>query len=148
MSTDEAVTKDIIQTLEDGKDGYAKAAEKLGDLDQSSLVSTFTDFAAQRAQFANDLQTMAREYGDTVDKTGSIAAKVHRGWMTLKDTVTKSDATSILEVAKQGEDHAVTVYEKALTEDVSARLRQVLESQLTDIRAARETIAALVQSHG
>ena len=72
---------------------------------------------------------MAKAYGDQIDKSGSVAAALHRGWMSLKDAVTKSDTKAILEVAKQGEDHAVTEYEKALGEDISDGLRIVLQRQ-------------------
>ncbi|MEO5899506.1 MAG: PA2169 family four-helix-bundle protein [Ilumatobacteraceae bacterium] len=147
MSTDESVTKDIIETLEDGKDGFTKGAETLGALDQASLVTTFQGLADQRSRFADDLQKMASEYGDDVDKTGSMAAKVHRGWMSLKDALSKSDAKAVLDVAKQGEDHAVTEYEKALSEDISAGLRAVLETQFAEIKTARSTISSLVDSH-
>lgn len=146
MSTDESATKDIIQTLEDGKDGFTKAAEKLDEMKEPQLVAQFRQFAQQRATFADELQGMAKAYGDQIDKTGSVAAALHRGWMSLKDAVTKSDTKAILEVAKQGEDHAVTEYEKALSEDISDGLRNVLQRQLNDVKGARDTVAALVPS--
>lgn len=156
MSTDKAVTKDLVQTLEDGKNGFAKGADKLGELVQSetapagaghtTLVSTFRDFSEQRSSFAAELQGMAADYGDDVDRSGSVAAVVHRGWMSLKDALSSSDAKAVLDVAKQGEDHAVSEFEKALEEDISPELRDVVQRQLTDIRAARDTVAALADS--
>ncbi|MEJ7722422.1 MAG: PA2169 family four-helix-bundle protein [Ilumatobacteraceae bacterium] len=89
MSTDEAVTKDLLQTLEDGREGYTKGAEKLGQLDQPALVTTFTELAAQRQTFADELQGMANDYGDDPDRSGSVAAALHRGWMSLTDALTK-----------------------------------------------------------
>lgn len=146
MSTDESVTKDIIQTLEDGKDGFTKGAEKLDELKEPQLVAQFREFAQQRSTFADELQEMAKAYGDQVDKSGSVAAALHRGWMSLKDAVTKSDSKAILEVAKQGEDHAVSEYEKALGEDISGDLRLVLQRQFDQVKVARNTVAALVPS--
>src|SRR5690349_20718915 len=113
MSTDEKVTKDLLETLEDGTDGFTKGAEKLSELGASEHAATFRRFAQQRTEFADELQGMANAYGDDPDRSGSIAATLHRGWMTLKDALTKDTPTSILEVAAQGEDHAVEEYETA-----------------------------------
>ena len=41
MSTDESVTKDLIQTLEDGKEGFAKGADKLESSSEPQLAATF-----------------------------------------------------------------------------------------------------------
>ncbi len=147
MSTDEEVTKDLLQTLEDGREGYAKGAEKLGELDQPALVTTFNEMSAQRQTFADELQGMANAYGDEPDRSGSVAAALHRGWMSLTDALTKDTPEAVLKAARQGDDHAVTEYEKALdNDDVSADLRAVVERQLTGIRAARDMVAGLASS--
>lgn len=146
MSTDQAVTEDLVKTLEDGKDGYTKAAEKLDELGEADLVSAFRSFADQRTRFADELQSMAVAYGDDVDRSGSVAAAVHRGWMTLKEAISTSDAKALLEVAKQGEDHAVGEFEKALDRDISGGLREVVQRQATEITAARDSIDALVST--
>ncbi len=67
--------------------------------------------------------------------------------MTLKEALSSSDAKAILDVAKQGEDHAVSEFDKALDQDISAGLRDVVQRQATEITAARESIANLVASH-
>ncbi|MGH8925683.1 MAG: DUF2383 domain-containing protein [Acidimicrobiia bacterium] len=56
MSGDEQVTKDLIETLEAGKNGFAAAAEKLAE---SDLASKFREYSSQRGQFASDLRSMA-----------------------------------------------------------------------------------------
>lgn len=147
MSTDESVTEDLIQTLEDGKDGYTKGANKLDELDETSLAATFREFAEQRTRFGDELEGMAASYGDDVERSGSVAASVHRGWMTLKEALSSSDAKAILDVAKQGEDHAVSEFDKALEQDISAGLREVVQRQATEITAARESITNLAATH-
>ena len=146
MSTDEKVTKDLLETLEDGNDGYTKGAEKLDGLSQPSLVATFREFADQRRRFADELQSMAKSYGDDPDRSGSIVAAAHRGWMTLKDALTKDDAKVVLEVAQQGDEHAVKEYEKALDDDISADLRAVVSRQLSEIRVAHASLKTLTPS--
>jgi uncharacterized protein (TIGR02284 family) len=139
-STDEAVTKDILETLEDGKDGYTKGAEKLENLNEAALTATFKQLAAQRTSFADELQKMANSYGDDPDRSGSVVATLHRGWMSLKDALTKDSANAVVETAQQGDDHAITEYEKALQEEISTGLRDLLTRQLAEIRAARASL--------
>lgn len=146
MSTDKRVTKDLIETLEDGRKGFEQGAEMLTDSTRPEWAATFRQFAEQRARFSAELDTMAESYGDDIDESGSFAATVHRGWMSLKDALSGSDPDGVLDVAEQGEDHAVSEYEKALAEDISAGLRTVVERQLGEIRQAHDTVRALRDS--
>ena len=81
MSNDAAVTKDLLQTLEDGKDGYAAGADKLEGDGEAALATTFRELSAARGEMAAELQRIAATYGDQIDSSGSVAAKVHRGWI-------------------------------------------------------------------
>jgi uncharacterized protein (TIGR02284 family) len=148
MSTDAAVTRDLIATIEDGKEGFAKGAEKLADSDRPELAATFRELSEQRAQFAIELQSMAQAYGDDIRESGSLAGVLHRGWMSLKDALAGTDPEGVLDVAEQGEDHAVSEYEKALAQDISGDLRTVVERQFTEVRAAHNRVRSLRSAHG
>ncbi len=89
---------------------------------------------------------MAARYGDDIDEDGTLAAKAHRAWMSMKDVLTGGDADGVLDVADRGEDHAVEEFESALKEDISAELRQVVERQLAEIRTVRDKVRALRDS--
>lgn len=144
MSVDASVTKDLIQTLEDGKDGFAKGGDKLEADGAAELASTFRRFSAQRATFSSELRGLAP---DPIEESGSVAAAVHRGWMTLKDALAGSDPSGVLSAAEEGEDHAVKEFEKALESEISAGLRTVVERQLTDVRAAHDEVRSLREAH-
>ena len=147
MSTDKEVTKDLLKTLEDGKNGFAKGAEKLDETNSPELAKSFRRFSEQRAGFEKELQQLAKEYGDSVHESGTVAAALHRGWMSLKDAVSGSDPKGVLGAAEQGEDHAVKQYEDALKTDVSTGLRTVLERQCTAVRAAHNEVRAMRDSY-
>ena len=147
MSKDAAVTKDLIQTLEDGKDGFAKGADKLQGDDAAEIASTFRQLSAQRAALSDELQDLAKDYGDDIEESGTVTAAVHRGWMSLKDVVAGSDPKGVLDVAEQGEDHAVKEFEKALDADISAGLRTVVERQLVEVQSAHDQVRALRDAH-
>lgn len=60
--------------------------------------------------------------------------------MSLKDALSKDSSDAVVETAQQGDDHAITEYEKALGEDISTGLSDLLTRQLAEIRAARVSL--------
>lgn len=126
-----------MEVLEDGKQGFDHAADKLAESNRADLAPMFREFSEQRAGFAAELTTMAAAYDDEIDEHGSVKGTIHRGWMAVKDALSGSDPDGILDAAEQGEDHAVDSYKKALDEDISPELKDVLRRQMGTVQAAR-----------
>ena len=145
MSVDKKVTKEIMETLADGRDGFLKGAEKLTETDAPELAQSFRQYGAQRAAFYDELEKMAASYGDDIEETGSVAAAAHRGWMAIKDALAGSSPSGVLEAAVGGEHHAVNVYEEALKEDLSPALRDVLARQHREVLAAQTQVEVLAE---
>lgn len=143
MSTDEKVAKDLVETLKDGRAGFTAAADKLRDSDRPQWAETMQRFSQQRDGFIREIVELGHAYGDEVDESGSLAARLHRGWIAMKDAVTGDDAGAVLGAAVTGEDHAVSEYEKALEEDLSEGFRAVVQRQHSAIAAARDEVQAL-----
>jgi uncharacterized protein (TIGR02284 family) len=140
MSDDEKVAKDLVETLKDGERGFAAASEKLRDSDRAEWATTLQRLSEQRAGFRREIVELGHAY---VDESGSAAAALHRGWISLKDALTGDDAGSVLGAAVTGEDHAVSEYEKALEKDLSSGFREVVSRQHAAIVAARNEVKAL-----
>lgn len=143
MSDDEKAAKELVETLKDGERGFAAAAEKLRGSDHPEWGETLERLSAQRAGFRREIVELGHEYGDDVDESGSVAASVHRGWISLKDALTGDDAGSVLAAAATGEEHAMSEYEKALDLDLSTGFRDVVARQLAAVVAARDEVKAL-----
>ena len=143
MSDDEKAAKELVETLRDGERGFATAAEKLRDSDRAEWASTLERLSQQRADFRREIVELGHDYGDDVDESGSATAALHRGWIALKDAVTGDDAGSVLGAAVTGEDHAVSEYESALEQDLSAGFREVVARQHAAVLAARDEVKAL-----
>ena len=143
MSTDQKVTKDLIQTLEDGTRGFASAADRLDGDDRADLAGRFRSMSTERGEFAAELNTLAVAYGDDIDESGSMAAAAHRGWMAVKDTLAGSDPDGVIDAAEQGEKHAVSEFRKALDQDISPDLRVVVERQFASVQAAHDEVGRL-----
>ncbi|MFM6848965.1 MAG: ferritin-like domain-containing protein [Terrabacter sp.] len=143
MSDDAKAAKELVETLKDGERGFASAADKLRNDDRPEWATTLQRLSEQRAGFHREIVAMGHEYGDEVDSSGTATAALHRGWIALKDALTGDDAGTVLGAAVTGEDHAVTEYEKALKQDLSAGFREVVTRQHAAIVAARDEVKAL-----
>ena len=113
------------------------------DSDRPEWATTLERLSEQRADFRREIVELGHEYDDDVDESGTAAAALHRGWISLKDALTGDDAGSVLGAAVTGEDHAVSEYEKALEQDLSAGFREVVTRQHAEVVAARDEVKAL-----
>lgn len=102
MSTDAKVAKELVETLKDGRDGFATAADKLQDGEQAQPAQVLSDFGQHRAGFTEQIVQMGHEYGDDVDESGSVVAAVHRGWLSVKDALTGDDPPAVPKAAVTG----------------------------------------------
>ncbi len=143
MSDDKQAAKELVETLKDGERGFATAAEQLREGDRAEWAETLQRLSEQRAGFHREMVEMGVDYGDDVDESGTVAAALHRGWISLKDAMSGGDAGSILKAALTGEDHAVSEYEKALEQDLSPGFREVVSRQHEAVLGARDEVKAL-----
>ncbi len=143
MSDDKNAAKELVETLKDGERGFASAADKLRASDRAEWATTLERLSEQRADFCREIVALGHEYHDDVDESGSVAAALHRGWISLKDALTGDDAGSVLGAAVTGENHAVSEYESALQQDLSPGFREVVSRQHASVVAARDEVKAL-----
>ena len=132
---------DLIETLKDGQEGFKQAAQGVKD---PQLKSLFTDYSLQRSRFATELQSEARVLGESEPETSSSAAgALHRAWINLKSAVSSGDDRAILAECERGEDSAVEEYEKAMRDNLSAPLREIVSRQYAQIKNAHDRIKNL-----
>lgn len=143
MSTDESIATDLIRTLENGKEGFDKAAEKLADSDRPEVAAKFREFAQQRATMSDELKAIAGAYGDDVNQRTTLPGALHRGWIAVKDMLTGDDAQAVIGAAETGEDHAVQQYRDALEADISSEFRPVVARQLVTVQSTHDYVRSL-----
>jgi uncharacterized protein (TIGR02284 family) len=131
----------LIETLKDGQEGFKQAAEGVKD---PQLKSLFNEYSQQRSRFATDLQSQARSLGEPEPETSSSATgALHRSWINLKSALTRGDDHAILAECERGEDSAVEEYKKAIDDNLSAQLREIVSRQYTEIKKAHDRIRNL-----
>jgi uncharacterized protein (TIGR02284 family) len=135
--TERAVLNHLIETCRDGERGFLYATNYVHE---PSIKAMFTEFASQRERFAEDLLPHAQRFGGANEADGTAAAALHRGWMTVKDTLTGHDAKAIIREAERGEDAALAAYEEALARMLPPATRDVIERQYAEVRRAHDRI--------
>lgn len=123
----------LIAILEDAKKGYINASEKIRD-DVLSLL--FERFGYQRGRYSSELKNIVSqlEVPSSIDQF--TLSLLHRTWMDLKTTFKFGKKDTIIHACIQGEETAIKNYTKAIEEiDEANELRQILERQLTEMKA-------------
>jgi uncharacterized protein (TIGR02284 family) len=137
------VLNDLIETCKDGEQGFRTAAEKAKE---GSLKSLFSKYASQRAEYAQALQDLVAGLGGDPATSGHISGSLHRGWMNLKEAVSRNEDKALIDECEAGEDAAVKSYKEALGKPLPADVTAILQEQFSGVEAAHRVISDL--KHG
>ncbi|CAN5723535.1 PA2169 family four-helix-bundle protein [soil metagenome] len=143
MENEEVVStlKDLIRTLEDGKEGFKLAAESTDNPDMRTL---FLHYAAQREQFSAELHHLSGLDGDeALDIETSLTGALHREWLNLRSALNAGDPGAILAECERGENHAVSEYRKALDLPLPTEVVHAIGAQSLEITSAHEKVKYL-----
>lgn len=112
MSADDIVVllDELIHTSQDGRMGYAEAAEFACD---AELKRLFLLRSAECAKAVQDLQLAVESLGREPVEQGTLAGAAHRGWVRLRASL-RDNNLAVLEELERGEAHAESVYARVL----------------------------------
>ena len=130
----------LIETCRDGEQGFRDAADNLKN---PSVKTLFSEFASERAKFAEELKDQVQRLGGKPDEGGSASGAMHRGWMNVKGAVTGGDDKAIIAEAERGEDVAVERYREALREPLPAAVESVVSRQFEHVQQAHDRVRDL-----
>src|SRR5215471_10046141 len=136
----ESTLNELIETSKDGEEGFRKAAQDARD---PELKSLFSACAKRCANGARELQQVVRTNGGDPERSGSVAGALHRGWMSVKESMTSRDDKAILEECERGEDYAKGQYKKALDQNLPGDVRAVVRRQYQGVVANHDKVRAL-----
>jgi uncharacterized protein (TIGR02284 family) len=147
MATEEkevrGVLNDLIETCKDGEQGFRTAAEKAKE---SSLKTLFAKYAAQRAGYAQELQSLVTQMGGDPATSGHVAGTLHRGWINLKEALSKNEDKAIIDECEAGEDAAVKNYREARGKALPANVAAIVQRQALGVEEAHKALSDL--KHG
>jgi uncharacterized protein (TIGR02284 family) len=134
------VLNDLIQTCEDGIQGFRSAADSVKNPEAKSLfLSRLPNIELGESQLKDEV----RRLGGDPDKRGTMAGAMHRGWIDLKSAITRKDDEAIINECERGEEHAAKVYEDALQKDLPSNIHALVDRQYRGVLQNLERVRAL-----
>ncbi len=138
-----SILNDLIETCKDGEKGFQTAAEKAKD---TSLKSLFSKYASQRAGYAQELQSLVSTLGEKPATSGHVSASFHRGWIAIKEAVSKDEDKALIFECEAGEDAAMKNYKEALSKTLPANVLSVVQKQFAGVQEAHGVIRDMKHS--
>lgn len=131
----------LIAICRDGHAGYVDAAKAAQG---TELHELFSRLAAQRANFADELQQIVRALGREPRRSGSLAGAFHRGFLNIRSAMSANDPRTALTECERGEDAAVEAYRKVLEEaPLDNQLRTRISTQAIAVKDAHDEVRFL-----
>ena len=131
---------DLIETCKDGENGFLTCA---ADIERIELKELFQKAALHCAEAARELQTEVQRLGGTPERSGSLAGSAHRRWVDIRSAITGKDEAQVLAECERGEDVAKESYQNALSKDLPAEIRAIVESQYQGVLQHHDTVSSL-----
>jgi uncharacterized protein (TIGR02284 family) len=131
---------DLAECCKDGEYGFRACAEQA---ERSDLKTVFLQRAEDCRVAAHELYEQIRMLGGDVDEGGSAAGAVHRGWVSVKATLSTYDDKAVLEESERGEDNAMARYRKALEQPLPAGIKLIVERQMQGVQRNHDQIKTL-----
>jgi uncharacterized protein (TIGR02284 family) len=108
------VLKELTEFVNDGREGYEKAAK---ETENGQYETFYRTLALQRAKFAQELNQFILTYGGKLETDTTLKGKLYRQWMDVKAAFTGRDEIAIISSNIYGEEWAQKAYNDALEND-------------------------------
>jgi uncharacterized protein (TIGR02284 family) len=117
LKTKQEVINDLLEVLQlvnDGKEGYQSAAEST---DTPELKALFLKFSGERIVYAAELKEHIALHGEEAkNESGGIIGGLHRTWLTIKQALSSKEDKAILTAITTGERAAIAKYDELITD--------------------------------
>jgi uncharacterized protein (TIGR02284 family) len=145
LKTKEEIVSDLnnlLQLVNDGKEGYQHAAEKT---ESPELKAIFLKLSGERIVYAEELKEHIATHGGEADnEAGGVLGGLHRGWITIKEAFTGNDNKALIEAIETGEKAAIAKYDEYIADYLDhADHLELLKSQREGIQTALSEVENL-----
>ena len=131
---------DLLQSCRDGEYGFMTSAEHATSAD---LKATLLRHSEECRTSGLELQTLIRQLGGEPDEGGSMSGAMHRGWVSVRGSLSGYSDEAMLDECERGEDSAVARYRKALKENLPPAIRAVVERQSQGAQRNHDQVKAM-----
>ena len=134
----------LLETCRDGEYGFTECAEHV---QSAEVKSVFIQRAGDCRTAAAELQQLIVQLGGEPDDGGSMSGAMHRGWVSVKGTLSGYSDISMLEECERAEDVALAQYRKALKQNMPADVQAVIERQARGTQTNHDQIRDMRDAH-
>lgn len=138
-----AMLNRLIETCNDGSQGYEAAAQTVHDL---KLKQMLRRLALERRAFEEELRQEVLRLGGRPINHGTLRGALHRGWMHATGAGAVSAGGVLKEIAF-GERTSYRHYEDALRKELPADLKSLVAHHCLRIAQVRDLIQELAELH-
>lgn len=131
---------DLLESCRDGEYGFRECAEHSRAEDIKVLLHRHS---GECRAAALELQTLIRQLGGKPDEGGSVSGALHRGWVSVRATLSAYSDQAMLNECERGEDAAVARYRKALKQNLPLAIKSVVERQAQGAQRNHDQVKAL-----
>ena len=131
---------DVLESCRDGEYGFRECAEHVKAQDIKTLLSRHADECRTAGL---ELVTHIRRLGGEPDQGGSVSGAMHRGWVSVRGSLSGYTDLAMLDECERGEDAAMARYRNALKEDLPSDIRAVVERQAQGAQRNHDQVKAL-----
>ena len=130
----------LIAVLEDAKNGYLHASERIKDSVLSLLMERY---GYQRGRYSSELRKLVNSMGTTCPVDQFTLSLLQRTWMDLKSTFKYGKREQIIQGCIKAEETALKNYGQAIDQlEDNYELRIILQQQVNGIKTVLSTIKA------
>jgi uncharacterized protein (TIGR02284 family) len=130
----------LIESCRDGEYGFTACAEHVKAQDIKTLLMRHADECRVAAA---ELAAQIRVLGGEPDDGGTTSGALHRGWVSVRGTLSGYTDLAMLNECERGEDAAVARYRKALKENLPLAIRNLVERQALGAQRNHDQIKAM-----
>ncbi|MDN3551198.1 ferritin-like domain-containing protein [Mucilaginibacter aquaedulcis] len=131
--------KELLELVNDGKEGYHTASEAT---ESPELKALFSKLSGERIVYAAELKEHITVHGGEADnESGGILGGLHRTWLSIKEKWSGNDNSSLIETIITGEKAVITKYNELIADFADhADHMELLKTQREGIQDALNTI--------
>lgn len=135
---------DLLECCRDGVYGFGKCAEHTQAPD---IKTVLYQRAGDCQSAAGELQQLIVQMGGEPDEGGTVSEALHRGWVSVKGTLSGYSDYDMLDECERAEDVALGQYRKALKQSLPSNAKVVVERQARGAQINHDQVKALRDAH-
>lgn len=139
---------DLILINNDRIEGYTRALREVEqEPDGRDLEPVFLRLIDDSRRYKVQIGTEIQALGGEMESGTTVGGKLHRAWLSVKESFDGNDRHSILDECESFEDAIRNTYDDILNEEtLPAYIIDMLDEQLQEIMAAHDQIKELRDS--